>query len=83
MSFSHPDLAAFVQDRFEPAWERVRAVPRVTIDFGGGPLVAAGEREIGSEYGFAHGGHPRTLATPAGDGPGGARLSSGCPPHYP
>ncbi len=35
MSFSHPEFAKFVQDRFEPTWESVRDVPRISIDFGG------------------------------------------------
>lgn len=39
MLFSDQDLAAFLQDRFEPVWESVRDVPRVTIDFGAGNVV--------------------------------------------
>lgn len=39
MSFSHPDFARFVAENFEPTWESVRDVPRVTIDFGGGNVV--------------------------------------------
>jgi hypothetical protein len=34
--FSHPELAAYMSERFECAWESVRPVPRVTIDFGDG-----------------------------------------------
>ncbi len=36
MLFSQPDVAAFLSDRFECAWESVRPVPRLTIDFGDG-----------------------------------------------
>lgn len=39
MLFSNKDLAAFLQDRFEPAWESVRAVPTVTLDFGEGHVL--------------------------------------------
>lgn len=34
MLFSQPELAAWMSDTFECAWESVRDVPRVTIDFG-------------------------------------------------
>ena len=36
MLFAHPDVRAFVAATFIPAWQSVRAVPTVTIDFGGG-----------------------------------------------
>jgi hypothetical protein len=34
--FAHPDVRAFIAAHFVPAWESVRAVPTVTIDFGSG-----------------------------------------------
>jgi len=34
--FSQPELAAFLSDTFECAWESVRPVPRISIDFGNG-----------------------------------------------
>jgi hypothetical protein len=34
--FADPKVRAFVAANFVPAWESVRAVPTVTIDFGGG-----------------------------------------------
>ncbi len=39
MLFSNQTVADFINDRFEPAWESVRPVPRVTIDFGNGTIV--------------------------------------------
>lgn len=36
MLFSQPALARYLSERFECAWESVRAVPKVTIDFGNG-----------------------------------------------
>ena len=36
MLFSQPEVASFLSDSFECAWESVRPVPRVTIDFGNG-----------------------------------------------
>ncbi len=39
MLFSHEEVAAFINDNFEAAWENVRAVPIVTIDFGGGHVL--------------------------------------------
>lgn len=36
MLFSQPELAAFLSDTFECAWESVRPVPRISIDFGNG-----------------------------------------------
>ena len=35
MLFSQPELADWISDTFECAWESVRDVPRVTVDFGG------------------------------------------------
>jgi hypothetical protein len=37
--FSQPELAAWMSDSFECAWESVREVPRVTFDFGGERVV--------------------------------------------
>jgi hypothetical protein len=37
--FSHEEVASFIQTRFEPAWEMVRPVPLVRIDFGNGAHV--------------------------------------------
>jgi hypothetical protein len=34
--FSQPDVASFLSDSFECAWESVRPVPRLSIDFGDG-----------------------------------------------
>ncbi|HKB06357.1 MAG TPA: hypothetical protein VKD90_29450 [Gemmataceae bacterium] len=39
MLFSSRELAAYVNDTFEPAWESVRPAPLVTIDFGNGHTV--------------------------------------------
>lgn len=36
MLFAHPEVRDFVAANFSPAWEMVREVPTVTIDFGGG-----------------------------------------------
>ncbi len=36
MLFSNPEVASFVNDRFVCAWESVRPVPKVAIDFGDG-----------------------------------------------
>lgn len=36
MLFSHPDVARHMSQLFECAWESVRPVPHVTIDFGNG-----------------------------------------------
>jgi hypothetical protein len=37
--FSNAEVASFIQKNFEPAWETVRAVPLVRIDFGEGKVV--------------------------------------------
>jgi hypothetical protein len=37
--FSSSEVAAYVNDTFEPAWESVRPAPLVTIDFGNGHTV--------------------------------------------
>jgi hypothetical protein len=37
--FSSPELAAYINTTFEPAWETVRPVPIVTIDFGNGKVI--------------------------------------------
>ncbi len=39
MLFSQPELADWISDTFECAWESVRDVPRVTVDFGGERVV--------------------------------------------
>ncbi|MBX9667829.1 MAG: hypothetical protein K2X93_09440 [Candidatus Obscuribacterales bacterium] len=36
MLFSSPDVANFINANFEPVWESVRPVPKITIDFGNG-----------------------------------------------
>ena len=36
MLFSQPEVASFLSDSFECAWESVRPVPRVMVDFGDG-----------------------------------------------
>jgi hypothetical protein len=37
--FSNPQMAAFINRYFEPAWESVRPVPIVRIDFGDGRVI--------------------------------------------
>jgi hypothetical protein len=37
--FSHPDVVRLLNERFECAWETVRPVPKVTIDFGDGRVL--------------------------------------------
>jgi hypothetical protein len=37
--FSNPAIARFINQNFEPSWESVRPVPKVTIDFGNGTVV--------------------------------------------
>src|SRR5436190_1613876 len=37
--FSRDDVAAFVNERFEPVWISVRPVPIVRIDFGNGRVL--------------------------------------------
>lgn len=39
MLFSNEEVAKAINEKFEPAWESVRPVPRVTIDFGNGKVV--------------------------------------------
>ena len=39
MLFSNREIADFINENFEPAWESVRPVPRITIDFGNGTVV--------------------------------------------
>ncbi len=39
MLFSSDEVAKFINDTFEPAWESVRPAPLVTIDFGNGHVV--------------------------------------------
>ena len=39
MLFSNPEIADFINENFEPSWESVRPVPRVSIDFGNGTVV--------------------------------------------
>ncbi len=38
--FSDERIAAWINQHFEPAWESVRPVPRVTIDFGDGHVLS-------------------------------------------
>jgi hypothetical protein len=37
--FSRDDVAKFLNDRFEPAWQSVRPVPIVRVDFGNGTVL--------------------------------------------
>ena len=37
--FSNETVADYINNHFEPAWESVRPVPQVTIDFGNGKVV--------------------------------------------
>jgi hypothetical protein len=37
--FSNPEIAKFVRENFVAAWESVRPVPLVTIDFGNGTML--------------------------------------------
>jgi len=37
--FSDENVAAYINENFEPAWQSVRPVPTVTIDFGNGKIV--------------------------------------------
>jgi len=37
--FSNDTVAQYINENFEPAWESVRPVPQVTIDFGNGKVV--------------------------------------------
>lgn len=39
MLFSRTDIAKYINENFEPAWEMVRPVPTVTIDFGNGKTI--------------------------------------------
>ena len=39
MLFSDESVASFVNANFEPAWESVRPVPLVHIDFGNGQVL--------------------------------------------
>lgn len=39
MLFSSDEVAVYINDNFEPAWESVRPVPMVTIDFGNGHKI--------------------------------------------
>ena len=39
MLFSNQEIADFINENFEPAWESVRPVPRITIDFGNGTVI--------------------------------------------
>ncbi|HZL90130.1 MAG TPA: hypothetical protein VFB96_17310 [Pirellulaceae bacterium] len=39
MLFSDDQVAALINEKFEPAWQSLRPVPRVTIDFGNGAVV--------------------------------------------
>ncbi len=37
--FSDPEIAAYINKNFEPAWQSVRAVPTIQIDFGNGNVI--------------------------------------------
>jgi hypothetical protein len=37
--FSNDQVAQLINEQFEPAWQSLRPVPRVTIDFGNGTVV--------------------------------------------
>jgi hypothetical protein len=37
--FSNPQIAAYINDNFEPTWQSVRPVPTVQIDFGNGNVI--------------------------------------------
>jgi len=37
--FSNPEISAYINKNFEPAWESVRSVPTITLDFGNGQKV--------------------------------------------
>ena len=39
MLFSNEQVAKVINEQFEPAWQSLRPVPRVTIDFGNGKVV--------------------------------------------
>ena len=39
MLFSNTEIAQFINDHFEPAWQSVRPVPTIQIDFGDGRSV--------------------------------------------
>lgn len=39
MLFSSDTLSKYINDHFEPAWESVRPVPLITIDFGNGHTI--------------------------------------------
>ena len=39
MLFSNDKIARYINENFEPAWESVRPVPMVTVDFGGGKVI--------------------------------------------
>ncbi|MBP7862294.1 hypothetical protein KA183_11470 [bacterium] len=39
MLFSNPEISAYINQNFEPAWESVRSVPTITLDFGNGQKV--------------------------------------------
>lgn len=37
--FSNPEIAAYINQNFEPVWESVRPVPTINIDFGNGQKI--------------------------------------------
>lgn len=39
MLFSHPEIAGLMNERYTAHWVKVRDVPKVTIDFGGGRVL--------------------------------------------
>lgn len=39
MLFSNPEVAKYINENFEPAWQSLRDVPIITVDFGGGRTI--------------------------------------------
>lgn len=39
MLFSQTEIAAYINQNFEPVWQSVRPVPQVSIDFGNGNII--------------------------------------------
>lgn len=57
MLFHDADIATFINDHFEPTWEKVREVPRAEIDFGNGKkLTRTLNGNVGTYFVTASGG---------------------------
>lgn len=57
MLFHDSDIATFINDNFEPTWEKVREVPRAEIDFGNGKkLTRTLNGNVGTYFVTAGGG---------------------------